>query len=112
MDDQQALSARRNRGGGREAKRAARAARSAVTIPYITRALPYYEVLDEQGLVTIERNADTILEEIGIDFRDDAESLTLWKAAGADVKGESVDLPRGLCRSLIGNTAPGGHGAH
>ena len=50
MDDQPAPSARRNRGGGREAKRAARAARSAVTIPYIKRALPYYEVLDQQGL--------------------------------------------------------------
>jgi trimethylamine---corrinoid protein Co-methyltransferase len=106
MDDQQALSTRRNRGGGREAKRAARAARSAVTIPYITRALPYYEVLDEQGLATIERNADTILEEIGIDFRDDAEALTLWKAAGADVKGERVHFPRDLCRSLIRNNAP------
>src|SRR3984885_10993088 len=106
MDEQQTLSTRRNRGGGREAKRAARAARSAVTIPYITRALPYYEVLDEQGLTTIERNADTILEEIGIDFRDDAESLTLWKAAGADVKGERVHFPRGLCRSLIPDPAP------
>ena len=53
MDEQQALSARRNRGGGREAKRAARAARAAVTIPYITRALPYYEVLDEAGFAEL-----------------------------------------------------------
>jgi len=106
MDEQQALSARRNRGGGREAKRAARAARAAVTIPYITRALPCYEVLDEQGLLTIERNADTILEEIGIDFRDDAEALALWKSAGADVQGERVHFPRGLCRALIQNSAP------
>src|ERR1700684_1091510 len=82
------------------------AAGSAMTIPYITRALPCYEVLDEQGLLTIEDNADTILEEIGIDFRDDAEALALWKAAGADVKGERVHLPRGLCRSLIRNSAP------
>src|ERR1700680_2148212 len=106
MDDQQVPSARRNRGGGREAKRGGRAARSGVTIPYITRALPYYEVLDEQGLLTIERNADTILEEIGIDFRDDAEALSLWKAAGADVKGERVHFPRDLCRSLIRSSAP------
>jgi trimethylamine--corrinoid protein Co-methyltransferase len=107
MDDQQALATRRNRGGGREAKRAARAARSAVTIPYITRSLPYYEVLDEQGLATIERNADNILEEIGIDFRDDAEALALWKAAGADVRGERVHFPHDLCRSLIRASAPG-----
>ena len=38
----------------------------------------------------MEHNADTILEEIGIDFRDDAEALQIWKAAGADVQGERV----------------------
>jgi len=59
-------------GGGREAKRAARSARSSSFVPYITRKIPYYEVLDEEGLQIIERNADTILEETGIDFRDDA----------------------------------------
>src|ERR1700682_2524972 len=106
MDDQQALSTRRNRGGGREAKRAARAARSAVTIPYITRALPYYEVLDEQRLLTIERKAESILEDIGIGFRYAAEALALWKTAGAEVKGERVHFPRSLCRSLIQKNAP------
>ena len=29
----------------------------------------------EEGLALLEHNADTILEEIGIDFRDDPESL-------------------------------------
>ena len=75
MDEQQTTAGRRNRGGGREAKRAARAARSATTIPYITRQIPFFEVLSEEGLATIEYNADTILEEIGIDFRDDKEAL-------------------------------------
>jgi trimethylamine--corrinoid protein Co-methyltransferase len=49
----------RRAGGGREAKRAARSARSSQSVPYITRRIPYYEVLDEEGLQTIERNADT-----------------------------------------------------
>jgi trimethylamine---corrinoid protein Co-methyltransferase len=106
MDEQQATQARRSRGGGREAKRAARAARSAVTIPYITRALPYYEVLGEEGLATIERNAETILAEVGIDFRDDPEALAIWQSAGADVQGERVRFPRGLCRSLVQKSAP------
>ena len=96
----------RRASGGREAKRAARSARSTQSIPYITRKIPYYEVLDEEGLQIIERNADTILEETGIDFRDDAEALALFKAAGADVKGERVRFPRGLCRSLVQATAP------
>ena len=106
MDDLQATTARRNRGGGREAKRAARAARSATTIPYITRSIPYYEVLGEEGLATIENNAEIILEEIGIDFRDDPEALEIWKQAGADVQGERVHFPRGLCRSLVQKHAP------
>ncbi|MCX7056060.1 MAG: trimethylamine methyltransferase family protein, partial [Proteobacteria bacterium] len=107
MDEQPVeASARRNRGGGREAKRAARAARSAVTIPYITRSIPYFEVLGEEGLATIEANADTILAEIGIDFRDDPESLEIWKAAGAEIDGERVRFPRGLCRSLVQKSAP------
>src|SRR5258706_11950874 len=94
------------RAGGREAKRAARLARGAVWVPYITRKIPYYELLDEEGLALIERNADTILEEIGIEFRDDAEALQIWRAAGADVQGERVRFPRGMCRQLIQATAP------
>ena len=31
--------------------------------PYITRKIPYFEVLNEEGLQTIENNAETILEE-------------------------------------------------
>jgi trimethylamine--corrinoid protein Co-methyltransferase len=96
----------RRAGGGREAKRAARSARSAQSVPYITRKIPYFEVLDEEGLQTIERNADTILEEVGIDFRDDAEALDLFRKAGCDVKGERVRFPRGLARKLVQATAP------
>ncbi len=68
-------------------------------VPYITRNIPYYEVLGEEGLALMEHNADTILQEIGIDFRDDPECLQIWKAAGADVQGERVRFPRGMCRS-------------
>ena len=94
------------RPNARDAKRAARTARSAVSIPYITRKIPYYEVLGEEGLSLIESNADTILEEIGIEFREDPEALSIWKAAGADVQGERVRMPRGMCRQLIQATAP------
>ncbi len=95
----------RRRGGGREAKRA-RAAAGTAAQAYIKRKIPYYEILNEEGLELIEHNADTILEEIGIDFRDDAEALELWRNAGADVQGERVRFPRGLCRKLVKDSAP------
>ena len=106
MDEQQTPTSHARRPSGRDAKRASRAARAAASIPYITRKIPYYEVLGEEGLSLMEQNADTILEEIGIDFRDDPEALEIWKAAGADVKGERVHFPRGMCRTLVQKTAP------
>ena len=62
-------------------------------------------MLDEEGLSLIEANADRVLEEVGIEFRDDAEALKLWKDAGADVKGDRIHFPKGLCRELL-KTAP------
>ena len=98
---------RRRGGGGRAARQAARTgAVSASAAPYVTRKVPYYEVLDQEGLELIEHNAETVLEEIGIEFRDDAEALELWKEAGAEVEGERVRIPRGLARKLIQDNAP------
>jgi len=97
---------RSRRGAGREAKRAARLAHAVEIVPFITRKIPYYEVLSEEGLSLIERNAETILEEVGIDIKGDEEVLQIWKAAGADVQGDRVHMPRGMCRSLIQKSAP------
>ena len=95
----------RTKGGARAARRAARA-ESAPAIPYITRNVPVYDVLGEEGLELIEENAETILQEVGIDFREDAEALALWREAGADVERERVRFPRGMCRTLIRENAP------
>ncbi|MCR4267807.1 trimethylamine methyltransferase family protein [Nitratireductor sp. ZSWI3] len=92
--------------GGAAARRAARTGGGpGEQLTYIRRVLKPFEVLDEEGLALIEANADTVLEEIGIEFRDDAEALALWKDAGADVRGERVHFPKGLCRTLL-KTAP------
>jgi trimethylamine--corrinoid protein Co-methyltransferase len=102
-----AAGSRRGRGErGAAARRASRAGGGpGVAMPYISRRIATYDVLDEEGLQIIERNADTILEEIGIEFRDDAEALELWRQAGAGVKGQRVHFPKGLCRALL-KTAP------
>ena len=95
----------RRSGGGADARRAKRQSGSVEQFSYLKRTLKEFEVLDEEGLQLIENNAETVLEEIGIDFRDDAEALAMWKDAGADVQGERVHFPKGLCRELI-KTAP------
>src|SRR5271170_1436139 len=89
---------------GREARRAARAQRGFASIPYITRAIPTTEILGEEGLALIERNADTLLQEIGIEFRDYPGALERFKEAGCDIKGERVRFPRGLARQLCATT--------
>ena len=98
--------ARRRRGSAREAKRAARLQAQVETAAYIERKVPCYEPLGEEALAQIEHNADTVLEEIGIEFRDFPEALDLLKGAGADVDGERVRFPRGMCRSIIQASAP------
>ncbi|MBQ0716337.1 MAG: trimethylamine methyltransferase family protein [Sulfitobacter litoralis] len=100
-----AESARRGRGGGGAARRAARSAVSFETAKYIERNIPNYEVLTEEALEVIEYNADTVLEEIGVNFPDNPEALALWRAAGAEVTGDRVRIPRGLARELC-KTAP------
>lgn len=98
---------RRRGGGGRAARQAARTGKgSASGAAYVTRKVPYYEVLDQEGLELIEYNAETVLEEIGIEFRDDPEAIQIWKDAGADVDGERVRMPRGMVRKLIQDNAP------
>ncbi len=72
----QAPSGRRARGGA-DARRAVRSRPKLVQLPFITRKIPLVTVLDEEGLQIIERNADIILEETGIEFRDDEEALSL-----------------------------------
>src|SRR5579885_609965 len=105
MTDQTTIH-RSRRGAGREAKRAARLHQAVEIVPFITRKIPYYEVLSEEGLALIEHNADTVLEEIGIDIKGDEEVLKIFREAGADVQGDRVHFPRGMCRSSIQKTAP------
>ena len=99
-------SAPRRRAGGREARRAARLHEVVEKVPFITRTLTPVEVLSEEGLATIEENAETILEQVGIEFRGAPDAVQLLKEAGCDVQDERVRFPRGLARQLVQATAP------
>ncbi|WP_419923217.1 trimethylamine methyltransferase family protein [Candidatus Poriferisodalis sp.] len=96
----------RRRGGGRAARQALRAASDDITHTHLTRKLAPVSVLDEEGLAQIEANAETILSEVGIAFQEFPRALELWRDAGADVDGELVRFPRGLCRQIVQDNAP------
>lgn len=72
---------------------------------YIKRQIPYYEFLSEENLVKIEEQTDWIIQEVGMEFREDPIALEIWKDAGADVKGTRVRAPKGMIRNLC-ETAP------
>ncbi|MBS0364633.1 MAG: trimethylamine methyltransferase family protein [Proteobacteria bacterium] len=95
-----APAARRGRADAR-----ARARAGTAKYPYIRRRLAPVELLSAEAVEIIEANAETLLEEVGIEFRRDPESLRLWREAGADVRGERVHIARGLARRLLA-TAP------
>ncbi len=101
----EASARRRGRGGGGAARRAERSAINTETAKYIQRNIPNFEVLTEEAIEIIEQNAETVLEEVGVNFVDNPVALERWREAGADVTGERVRIPRGLARKLC-STAP------
>lgn len=79
-------------------------------VPYITRGIPTYDLLGDEALARIEATADRILAEIGIELREDAEAMRLYRAAGAEVSEISADVwrlkfPPGMLREIL-KTAP------
>ncbi len=104
----------RRRGSNRASLRARRLSESAqnshLKVAYITRKIPPYDLLDEESLVKIEQATDTILAEIGIEFRDDAETVSLFRRAGGQVTrisdtAANIKFEPGLIREIL-KTAP------
>ncbi len=99
---EQNLAPRRS-GGGREGRRAMRAAPMA-SFPTLVRDIPTYELLPDEAVELIHDESMKILEEVGCEFRDD-QAPAQWKTAGADVQGSRVRIDRALLMQLI-STAP------
>ncbi len=81
-----------------------------LVVPYITRRIPAYELLHEEGLLKIEQAADTILAEIGVEFHDDPETMELFARAGAQVtpvtsSAWNIKFEPGMIREIL-KTAP------
>ncbi len=101
----------------RKSRRAGRARRSPepgqnphLEVPWITRRIPPYELLDDESLDRIEATAERIMSEIGIEFRDDPETVRLFKAAGGEVRditasSWNIKFAPGMIRDIL-KTAP------
>ena len=89
------------RSGGRAGRQALRASHVADRVAYLTRTMTPFEIVSEEGLAILEHNADTILQEVGVEIRDYPEALPRFAAAGADVQGTRVRFPRGMCREIV-----------
>lgn len=72
---------------------------------YVKRQIPFYEFLNEEGLAKLEDQADWLIQEVGLEFRENPHALELWKQAGANVEETRVRAPRGMIRKLC-KTAP------
>ncbi len=94
-----------NRRAGRKARMAERAARQAVGKPFIVRRVPSLSLIDDEAIAIIERNADRLLDRVGMEFRGDDETLQIFRSAGARVDGTRVRFDPGWCRDRI-KTAP------
>ena len=79
--------------------------RTAHSPAFINRKIPFFEFLAETDLQLIEDQSEWLMQEVGLEFQDDPEALTLWRAAGADVTDTRVRAPRGMVRKLCA-TAP------
>ena len=100
------------RSGGRAGRAASRAKSTPRAHPFLTRKIAPYEIVSEEGLEIIEHNADTVLEQVGIEFRDYPRAQELFREAGCDIDGDRVRFPRGLCRSIVRTSAPATYTQH
>ncbi len=102
----QSTRVKKNPRAGARRRKARQRTRQVMNAPaFIKREIPFYEFLGEEGLTRLEDQADWIIQEVGLEFRDDPKALEIWKAAGADVRGTRVRLDRGMARELC-QTAP------
>ncbi|MEW6630008.1 MAG: trimethylamine methyltransferase family protein [Pseudomonadota bacterium] len=62
---------------------------------------------DDSGLEAIEKAADRVLEETGIRFQDDPETIEILKQAGGVATGDIVRLDGAELRRIVRRHAPG-----
>lgn len=86
---------------GRAAKRAMRRRNTVERWPELDRGLPYLDLVDHEDLLRIHDASITLLEEVGIEFRDD-ESASLYEEPSLpdDVLAELDDCRARMMREI------------
>ena len=93
-----------HRAGGRAGRKQLRA----IPVPSfktLVRNIPVYDILPDEAVELIHEESCRILEDVGIEFRDD-EAAVMWKAAGASVTGYRVRIDRAQLMELVGKIPP------
>ena len=86
---------------GRGARKAVRQTRDIRMLPALKRSLPLVEPMDQEQIQRIDDASMSILEDVGVVFRDPI-AIAQWQTAGADIRdGDRVHLDRSLVRKLI-----------
>ena len=93
------VSATGRRAGGRQARISQRSAPVAA-FAALTRKIPIYELVPEEAVELIHRELLRILQEVGIEFRDD-EAAAMWRRAGADVRGHRIRIDGDQLMALV-----------
>lgn len=88
------------RRGGTQGRHTERTGTPIVQLRPVTRRIPEYAYFTEEGLDRIHEASMTILEEVGVEFRDPV-ALEAWKKARAKIVGERVHIDRGLLMELL-----------
>ena len=94
------MSGAEGRRGGRNKRQQLRKDIREPMLPALKRGLPLVEPMTPDQVEKIDNASMDILENVGVVFRDEI-ALEDWRKAGADVRGETVHLDRGLIRELV-----------
>lgn len=85
---------------GRNARKTIRMTRDVTMLPALKRKLPLTEPMTPDQVARIDAASMDILENVGVQFRDDI-AIADWRKAGAKTIGDRVYLDRHLVRELI-----------
>ncbi len=89
------------RRGGRKNRIEIRSTRSTDMLPALKRNLPVVEPMNREEIEKIDGASMSILEDVGVVFRDD-KAIDDWRQVGADIRDDyRVHIDRGLIKELI-----------